>query len=76
MKAAICDGWPCLGSAHLDKLNLRVNKERNLATSHRATVQAPEQQRFDPDFEKSTEMTRPLEEHWSYYLAELLADHL
>ncbi len=76
VKAAIYDGWACLGSANLDKLSLRVNKELNLATSHRETVQALEQQLFDPDFEKSTEMTRPLEEHWSYYLAELLADQL
>ena len=76
VKAAIYDGWACLGSANLDKLSLRVNKELNLATSHRETVQALEQQLFDPDFEKSTEMTRPLEEHWSYCLAELLADQL
>lgn len=75
-KAAIYDGWACLGSANLDKLSLRVNKELNLATSHRETVQALKQQLFDPDFEKSTEMTRPIEEHWSYYLAELLADQL
>ena len=76
VKAAIYDGWACLGSANLDKLSLRVNKELNLATSHRETVQALEQKLFVPDFEKSTEMTRPLEEHWSYYLAELLADQL
>ena len=76
VKAAIYDGWACLGSANLDKLSLRVNKELNLATSHRETVQALKQQLFDPDFEKSTEMTRPIEEHWSYYLAELLADQL
>ncbi len=76
VKAAIYDGWACLGSANLDKMSLRVNEELNLATSHRDVVMALEDQLFVPDFEKSTEMTRPLEEDWSYYLAELLADQL
>ena len=34
IKAAIYDGWACLGSANFDKLSFRVNKETNLATSH------------------------------------------
>jgi cardiolipin synthase len=76
VKAAIYDGWACLGSANLDKMSLRINEELNLATSHREVVEALEKQLFVPDFEKSTEMTRPLEEDWSYYLAELLADQL
>ncbi len=76
VKAAISDGCACLGPSNLDKLSLRVNKDLNLANSHRATVQALEQQPFDPAFEKSTQMTRPLEEHRSYYLAELLVDQL
>ncbi|MEE8225902.1 MAG: hypothetical protein V3R30_03720, partial [Kiloniellales bacterium] len=72
----IYDGWACLGSANLDKMSLRVNEELNLATSHKEVVEALENQLFVRDFEKSAEMTRPLEEHWSYYLAELLADQL
>ncbi len=76
VKAAIYDGWACLGSANLDKMSLRVNEELNLATSHKEVVEALENQLFVRDFEKSAEMTRPLEEHWSYYLAELLADQL
>ncbi len=76
VKAAIYDGWACLGSANLDKMSLRVNMELNLATSNRNVVEALERQLFVPDFEKSAEMTEPLEEDWSYYLAELLADQL
>jgi len=55
---------------------LRVNMELNLATSNRNVVEALERQLFVPDFEKSAEMTEPVEEDWSYYLAELLADQL
>jgi cardiolipin synthase len=76
VKAAIYDGWACLGSANLDKMSLRVNEELNLATSHAAAVQALERQLFEPDFEKSAEMTQPFEEHWTYYLSEMLADQL
>jgi len=76
VKAAVYDGWACLGSANLDRLSLRVNRELNLATSHPETVRALEQQLFEADFQTATEMTRPLEENWTYYLAELLSDQL
>ncbi len=76
VKAAIYDGWACLGSANLDKMSLRVNQELNLATSHGPAVQALERELFEPDFEKSTEMTRLFEERWTYYLSEMLADQL
>ena len=76
VKAAIYDGWACLGSANLDKMSLRVNEELNLATSHAPAVQALERELFEPDFEKSTEMTRLFEERWTYYLSEMLADQL
>ena len=76
VKAAIYDGWACLGSANLDKMSLRVNRELNLATSHKPFVERLERELFLPDFEKSTEMTALLQEHWSYYMAEVLADQL
>jgi cardiolipin synthase len=76
VKAAIYDDWACLGSANLDKMSLRVNEELNLATSHKDVVEALKNQLFDPDFEKSAEMSRPLEENWSHYLAEIVADQL
>jgi cardiolipin synthase len=76
VKAAIYDGWACLGSANLDKMSLRVNGELNLATSHAPAVQALERELFEPDFEKSAEMTGLFEERWTYYLSEMLADQL
>ena len=57
-------------------MSLRVNEELNLATSHAETVLALQQQLFEPDFEKSAEMTAPLPQDWSYRLAAFLADQL
>ena len=76
LKAAIYDGWACLGSANLDKLSLRTNREMNLATSHSPAVEALFSRVFAPDIERSVELTRPLPSNWSDYLAELLADYL
>jgi cardiolipin synthase len=76
LKAAVYDGWTCLGSANLDRLSLRTNHEMNLATSHAAAVDDLLAQVFIPDMEKSVELEEPLPGNWSDYLAELLADSL
>ncbi len=76
LKAAIYDGWACLGSANMDKLSLRTNREMNLATSHPPAVDALYERVFVPDMEHSVELTDPLPSNWSDYLAELLADYL
>jgi len=76
LKAAIYDGWACLGSANLDNLSLRTNREMNLATSHPPAVDALREQVFHVDMENSVELTSPLPSNWSDYLAELLADSL
>jgi cardiolipin synthase len=76
LKAAIYDGWACLGSANMDNLSLRKNREMNLATSHPPAVDALLEQVFLADMEHSVELTSPLPRNWSDYLAELLADHL
>ena len=76
LKAAIYDGWACLGSANMDNLSLRTNREMNLATSHPSAVDALHAQVFRVDMEKSVELTAPLPSNWSDYLAELLADSL
>ncbi len=57
-------------------MSLRINKELNLATSHRETVRALETRLFEADFETSTEMTLPFNERWTDYLAEMVADQL
>ncbi|TDI27251.1 MAG: phosphatidylserine/phosphatidylglycerophosphate/cardiolipin synthase family protein [Acidobacteria bacterium] len=76
VKAAIFDGWACLGSANLDKMSLRVNEEMNLATSHPPTVAALMAQVFDVDFAKSAEMTEPLPQNLGHRLAALIANQL
>ena len=76
VKAAIFDGWACLGSANLDKMSLRVNEEMNLATSHSPTVAALMARVFDVDFAKSAEMTEPLQQNLGHSLAALVANQL
>ncbi len=74
VKAAIYDGWVCVGSANFDKLSLQVNREINLATSHPAVARALLEQVFEPDFAASQELTRPRPLDARHHLAELVAD--
>jgi cardiolipin synthase len=74
VKAAVFDGWVCLGSANWDKLSFRTNKELNIATSHPEYVDELLNRVFYPDFEKSVELTEPFPERWSDHLMEIVAD--
>jgi cardiolipin synthase len=76
VKAAVFDGWACLGSANWDKLSFRTNRELNIATSDSETVENLLQRVFGPDFDNSVELTEPFPERWSDHLAEVLADFL
>ena len=76
VKAAVFDGWACLGSANWDKLSFRTNKELNIATSHRPYVDALLEQVFVPDFAQSVELTEPFPVRWSDHLMEVVADYL
>ena len=76
LKAAIYDGWACVGSANLDNLSLRVNREMNLATSHAPAVRALMERVFEPDMERATELTEPVPTDWTHFFAELVADGL
>jgi len=75
-KAAIFDGWASVGSANLDRLSLKINKELNVTTSEPSAVQALQHALFDPDFAAATELHEPLPERWSDYLIELFGDYL
>lgn len=74
VKAAIIDGWACVGSANFDKLSLQINREINLATSDSKTVESLKQQLFERDFEKSYELQKPLPSGWKHTLAEIVSD--
>ena len=76
VKAAVFDGWACLGSANWDKLSFRTNKELNIATSHPEYVDELLRRVFEADFEKSVELTEPFPERWSDHLVEVVADYL
>jgi cardiolipin synthase len=76
VKAAIFDGWACVGSANFDKLSLEVNKELNLATSEPAVVNELLDRVFLPDMAASTEVKDALELTIQARLFEVAADEL
>lgn len=76
VKAAVYDGWACLGSANFDKLSLQLNHEVNLGTSDPETVEKLLNRVFYPDFKKSTELHDPFRLDSRHHFAELIADEL
>ena len=52
-KVMICDAWACVGSANLDTLSLRINRELNLAFATPAAVQECANRVFVTDFRRS-----------------------
>ena len=76
VKAAVYDGWACLGSANFDKLSLHVNQEINLGTSNSEAVQQLLKRVFIPDFEKSTELHESIPMKWNHRIAELIVDQM
>ena len=74
VKAAVFDGWACLGSANWDNWSLSINQELNLATSDPGAVNGLIERLFEPDFANSAELTEQIPERWSDYLLELIGD--
>ena len=67
----------CVGSANFDKLSLKVNKELNIATSHKEDRRTPLlDQVFIPDLMMSREITEPVDVTPATYMAELVVDEL
>jgi phosphatidylserine/phosphatidylglycerophosphate/cardiolipin synthase-like enzyme len=60
VKAAIFDGWACLGSANFNKLSFRRNFEANIATSAPAVVDELRRDLFEVDFAVATELREPV----------------
>jgi phosphatidylserine/phosphatidylglycerophosphate/cardiolipin synthase-like enzyme len=60
IKAAIFDGWACIGSANFNKLSLRRNLEANIATSDSRFVEELRRELFERDFADSHELTEPV----------------
>jgi cardiolipin synthase len=76
IKAAIIDGWACVGSANFDKLSLQINEELNIATSNPSVVDDLMQRVFDKDFSISAEVTEPRPLEWTHHLAEFVSDEI
>ena len=76
MKVMICDGWGCVGSANLDTLSMRINRELNLAFSDPATIRELERRVFLPDFRISPRIRLKETSSALAPLAEAIADQL
>ena len=73
VKAAIYDGWLCIGSANMDKMSFRVQREMNIASSDPEFARLAIEKVFDKDFAAAEELTSPLPENWKNTLARIVA---
>ena len=76
IKAAVYDGWACIGSANFDRASFRLNVEANIATSYEPKVQEIIDTLFLPDFEESEEMTELFPETWQHRFMEAIANQM
>jgi cardiolipin synthase len=76
VKAALYDGWACLGSANFDKLSLRVNRETNIATSDPRFTDRLRRELFEVDFARSRELVEPPAAGWGTYITAYVAGQL
>jgi cardiolipin synthase len=76
LKAIVCDGWASVGSANLDTLSMRLNRELNIAFTDPATVRDLEKLVFLPAFRESRRMNLKATESLLAPFAEALADQL
>ena len=65
VKAALYDGWACVGSANFDRLSLHVNNEFSIGCSDPAFIRQLRQRLFETDFERSREVTDHLHPTYS-----------
>jgi cardiolipin synthase len=64
VKAAVYDGWACVGSANFDKMSLHVGQELDIGFSDPATVDRLKRELFEKDFALSHEITQPGTTSW------------
>jgi cardiolipin synthase len=76
VKAAVFDGWACVGSANYDKLSLEINRELNLATSHPEAVSELVHKVLLPDMARSRELRNPVDVTLATRLIEITVDEL
>lgn len=76
MKVMVCDDWATAGSANLDILSMRINRELNLAFSNREAVAELCRKVFLPDFNRSRILGLSETKSPTSGLAEMIADQL
>ena len=76
IKAAVYDGWACIGSANFDRASFRLNVETNIAFTQEEKIQEILDTLFIPDFEASEEMTELFPETWKDRFMEALANQM
>ncbi len=76
VKAAIYDGWACLGSANLEKMSLRVSQELDVAFSDPAAVNRLKRDLFETDFNRAREIKDPVPMNWLDSFVKAFADQL
>jgi cardiolipin synthase len=76
VKAALYDGWACVGSANFDKMSLHVGQELDVAFSDPPTADRLKRELFDKDFACSREITTPAETSWFDPLIKAFTDQL
>jgi len=76
VKAAIYDGWACLGSANLEKMSLRVSQELDVAFSDPTAVNRLKRDLFETDFKRAREIKNPAPVNWLDSFVKAFADQL
>jgi cardiolipin synthase len=76
VKAAIYDGWACLGSANLEKMSLRVSQELDVAFSDPDAVNGLKRDLFETDFNRAREIKDPAPVNWLDSFVKAFADQL
>ncbi len=76
MKVMVCDDWATAGSANLDILSMRINRELNIAFSDKAEVERLVGIVFSTDFARSRRIRLSETKTPQADLAEIIADQL
>jgi cardiolipin synthase len=76
LKAMVCDDWATTGSANLDTLSMRINRELNIAFSDKAEVERLIAAVFTPDIARSRRILIEETKDTKTDLAEIIADQL
>lgn len=76
MKVMICDNWASVGSANLDTLSMRINREMNICFNDPAEVKELIDKVFMPDFRASSRRRLSQTQSPIAPLAEAIADQL